>query len=428
MKRKRFLFLAALFCLSANAEIDAATLIKGESIGPPMDYGSVKLNGISDDGNVVIGSTNGSPFIWSDGVYNPSWLKTYSVREISAVSTDGLVVVGTAISQAGVTEAFRRVGNDLNYLGHFPGTNESAALGLSSDGSIVVGYCSGASGKEAFIWSDGVMYALGDLPAGYQTVGEDVSADGSVVVGKLIKDSQATIFRWENGVLTDLDMVISLGGSVEVSDDGEVVMGFSWFSSQIWTSGVIETIAVGPFATLSLSADGNLVTGFVMEYSTGPHAGIFTRGKGWVFEFTVNIWGQTNITGLLKMVTSNGKAFAGTARTGDLNDGLVQLYRIVHAQRWGQWEVVDDHVSSRAFMGDLSVINAPWIWCHKAQCWFNIPDEVAESGNGWIYCADISRLNAVMINPNWRWSPCLGHFLYIPSGFNGSDMGWVYLN
>ena len=99
------------------------------------------------------------------------------------VSTDGSVVVGHGTSASGF-EAFRwtqRGGKEG--LGDLPGGEfDSWAFGVSTDGSVVVGHGTSASGDEAFRWTQSGMVGLGDLPGGnFKSGASDVSADGSVI-------------------------------------------------------------------------------------------------------------------------------------------------------------------------------------------------------------------------------------------------------
>ncbi|HDZ68804.1 MAG TPA: PEP-CTERM sorting domain-containing protein, partial [Phycisphaerales bacterium] len=86
-------------------------------------------------------------------------------------------------------------------LGDLPGGGFwSNAVGVSADGSVVVGRGFSASGFEAFRWENGVMIGLGDLPGdGFYSNAFDVSANGSVVVGIGGSDSGPEAFRWTAG-------------------------------------------------------------------------------------------------------------------------------------------------------------------------------------------------------------------------------------
>lgn len=115
----------------------------------------------------------------------------------SAVSSDGLVVVGRSISNLG-TEAFQWNSADgMEGLGMLVGDDVSSAFDVSADGSVIVGTSantslSGPLNRRAFIWDD--INGLESLQVVIESEGVDltgwtlldargVSADGSVVVG-----------------------------------------------------------------------------------------------------------------------------------------------------------------------------------------------------------------------------------------------------
>src|SRR5438046_2166151 len=77
---------------------------------------------------------------------------------------------------------------------------DSAALGISSDGSSAVGYGNGASGFEAMRWrSAGGMIGLGVLGGTNGSEAHGTNADGSVVVGLSDSSSGTQAFRWTSG-------------------------------------------------------------------------------------------------------------------------------------------------------------------------------------------------------------------------------------
>lgn len=98
------------------------------------------------------------------------------------VSGDGSVVVGYSETESD-RAAFRWTREDgIQGLGELPtGTDYSEAIGVSAAGRVVVGFSSGPAGKEAFHWTVARgMQGLGDhLPSG----ANGVSANGRVVVG-----------------------------------------------------------------------------------------------------------------------------------------------------------------------------------------------------------------------------------------------------
>ncbi len=141
-------------------------------------------------------------------------------------------------------QAFRwenGVMSSLGALPNRPGYFGSSALGVSADGSVVVGfsYSDNSILGEAFRWENGVMTELGDRPGGYfWSAGLDVSADGSVIVGfnQATWDVGDRAFVWTaaSGMLYLDDVVAALGVDVSewrlfsanaISDDGMTIVG-----------------------------------------------------------------------------------------------------------------------------------------------------------------------------------------------------------
>jgi probable HAF family extracellular repeat protein len=139
-------------------------------------------------------------------------------------------------------------------LGDLPGgVFDSFALAVSADGSTVVGRGWGASGEEAFRWTNGGgMVGLGDLPGGdmFESEGLGVSADGATVVGTGYGDSGPEAFIWDaihgmrelDVVLADLGLGPALSGwhltsATAISDDGLAIVGFGRnpsFQTEAW--------------------------------------------------------------------------------------------------------------------------------------------------------------------------------------------------
>ena len=158
------------------------------------------------------------------------------------VSDDGSVVVGGSYSSLGYepfrwTEAGGMVG-----LGHLSaGASSSEANDTSADGSVVVGYGNSPvrRGNEAFRWTEeGGMVGLGRFPGTYSnSYATAISADGSVVVGGSSSDGFDAAFVWdeENGMRVLLDILSQQGIDMQgwvlqeasnISDDGLTIVGF----------------------------------------------------------------------------------------------------------------------------------------------------------------------------------------------------------
>jgi probable HAF family extracellular repeat protein len=86
-------------------------------------------------------------------------------------------------------------------LGDLPGgLNFSSAIGISADGSTIVGISgsSNTTGQEAFRWNqDTGMVGLGDLVGGtFDSTARGTSANGSIVVGQSSSVNGNEAFRW----------------------------------------------------------------------------------------------------------------------------------------------------------------------------------------------------------------------------------------
>jgi probable HAF family extracellular repeat protein len=206
---------------------------------------------VSADGSAIIGSSasvnsSSQPFLWTaaggmvglgnllPGTYAPTAL---------AISGDGLVIVGVSTrgeidNDTTEAEAFRWTTAGGIGLGDLPGQRlDSWADGVSTDGSVVVGYGLSALGREAFRWTsaDG-MVGLGDLPGGEViSAASDVSDDGSVIVGNSHSSNGSEAFRWTPAI--GMQGLGSLPGegfhssATAVSGDGSVVVGLSQSSA-----------------------------------------------------------------------------------------------------------------------------------------------------------------------------------------------------
>ena len=206
----------------------------------------------------------------------------------NSVSADGTTVVGAG--NVDVTksysngEAFRWTSSTgMVGLGDFPDSNlnpngrGSYALGVSGDGSIVVG--SGSSPDaipvQAFRWTDSTGIAgIGYLTAEPYSEAAAISADGTTIVGT---GRSYEAFRW-----TQPTGMVGLGGLLggdgssgarAVSADGSVIAGGakSALGNEpfIWTQATgmvgLGNLAGGTYldaSALGISPEGNVVVGF----------------------------------------------------------------------------------------------------------------------------------------------------------------------
>ena len=207
---------------------------------------------MSADGSVVVGfGSTVSPtllwllgpiegFVWTSGtgMVGIGTLPGYSRSAAAGVSADGALVVANATlgitGNAFLYDVALGTRTDLGHL--FPGGSSpsTGAIGISADGTTVLGTSSGGGQTRAFRWTaGGGMVDLDPGTAG-ATEALAMSSDGSFVLGRLDGDPA----RWDavHGFrrLVDLPGVAStlppgFGGYqlADISDDGQIVVGFN---------------------------------------------------------------------------------------------------------------------------------------------------------------------------------------------------------
>lgn len=216
-------------------------------------------SGISSDGSVIVGNSNGpqgtEAFRWTaeTGLVGLGDLPEggFSSQAVRA-SADGSVIVGGGISASGI-EGFRWTEETgVVGVGDLPGgVFFSRAADVSADGSVIVGRSASAnssvsgqignfSGTEAFVWTEetGIL-GISDLPGGgFFSRAFGVSGDGSIVVGQSEGFRGQEPFIWDrvNGIRPLLDVLIDDLGldltgwtnlvAQDISDDNSTVIGF----------------------------------------------------------------------------------------------------------------------------------------------------------------------------------------------------------
>ncbi len=218
---------------------------------------------LSADGSVVAGSVSRSDvfganhsFRWTiaDGMQDlgipPGFTQTTDV----GMSGDGSIIIGVAARYEGGMIVhpflpFRWIGGGFQELGRLPGWAVATVVRISADGSTIIGEATTSPGDSctarAIRWvGDGEAQNLGILPGTCDSRARDVSDNGAVIVGQctLYQDSTASrAFRWTAaGGMQNLGQAVGQIGSKAtfVSGNGLVIVGLS--TSQggpfIWTS------------------------------------------------------------------------------------------------------------------------------------------------------------------------------------------------
>ena len=211
-----------------------------------------EANGISDDGNVIVGTSYFNAFRWTagTGMVGIGSLPGGGGDALAyGISPNGLVIVGSSWTALGI-EAFRWTSSGgmvgLGHLGAASGVYNSSAKDASGDGSVIVGSSLTASSTtEAFRWtSSSGMVGLGYLTGGNFSYAGAVSSDGTVIVGgSRNSNGKIEAYRWTSGTgmigLGDLAGGTTNGSATGVSADGRIIVGTSDGGGQnafVWDS------------------------------------------------------------------------------------------------------------------------------------------------------------------------------------------------
>ncbi|MCS6965745.1 MAG: HAF repeat-containing protein [Candidatus Kapabacteria bacterium] len=225
----------------------------------------------------------------------------------------------------------------LVWLGTMGGV-ESKALGLSADGSILVGRIVDGGGKRrAFLWSaDRGPQLIHELQTMGESTARGISADGKVIVGAAVDENGfAQAFRLNEGRLYNLG---TLGGAnsfaTAASANGAVVVGAATNSSGLWrafrwtqTTGIhdLGTFGGAESHAYAVSANGSVVVGKahseVGEWRafrwrvTGQVEDLGTLGGTWAEAFGVSADGEV-VVGWAEHPDGSMGAFRWTALEG----------------------------------------------------------------------------------------------------------------
>jgi probable HAF family extracellular repeat protein len=352
MKKNLLCSIALTITISMNAQ---ENLFEGLGYLPSTANFYSIAEGVSEDGSIIIGTSSvgeGSreAFRWENGemhgigVLDPE--NFYS--RAYAVSGNGNVIVGHSKSESSFSQGYEAMKwteeEGMQGLGDFAPPFFNEATDVSADGNIIVGrsFFTG----QGFRWENGVMESMYD---GENFLGWSmgVSADGSVVVGTGVVDDLVQACLWREG-----EGIIGLGGAdnsttstaYKVSADGSIVVGVKAMDGDsleaeafLWTQedgmtglGFLSSNHLTSQA-LDLSDDGTTVVGYSHNDEGGDEAFIWTEENGMrnLKEVLENDYGL-DLTGWTlrkaNAITGNGNTIVGF---GINPDGNAEAWRAV---------------------------------------------------------------------------------------------------
>ncbi len=327
---------AADFHILADTPSGVMMVVYGVSYGGSVVIGTSKTPEVQEAFQMLFGQMTRIGFL---GDSNPSSIAT-------AVSSDGSTIIGHSRVENGMQAFLWQDGvmTGIGTLGSKPGLCQSRAMAVSSNGSVVVGYAyheeATLSGTEAFRWINGAMTGLGDLAGVANSVDSKamgVSGDGTIIVGTSFNGDGKEAFRWQDGQMVGLGYLTPLGDELDgcanaISTNGKVIVGYStsaygkrafrWKDGQMASLGLIEgATKYYESSATSTCADGSIVVGYY-ENGLGERAFIWDAVNGFrdlqlVLEQVYHL--STNGYRLVKAnaISGDGKTIVGIGRDAE---------------------------------------------------------------------------------------------------------------
>jgi uncharacterized membrane protein len=319
--------------------------------------------GVSPDGNVVVGhaSITGTPQLRAYRWTRQTGLTSLGVLPGGSTSVALDASSANIVGQSGTSSgprAFRWAPPTMVNMGVLPGMSSSQALGVSDDGSVIVGICDALTTVKPFRWTAAAgMVDLAQEMGLTTTIAHanDVSGDGLSVVGTFTPNpSQPALYRayrW-NGTFTDLGLLpgSDRATATAANRDGWVIVGQCFdgggFRGFRWTqqNGIADLGSL-PGATTTtvsdVSADGLTVVGGC-GVPGGSRAWVWTQDRGMQDLNTVLPAMGINL-GALTLTNARAVDLDATVIVGDATDGVEQRGWVLDMRGDSDGDGLKDH-------------------------------------------------------------------------------------
>lgn len=344
-------------------------------------------------------------------IWTPGGSMVFSGVTPTGISADGSAVLGVNTQNIAVWIS----GGTVHTLGvvQLQGAPDpdvkSIAKGLSSDGSVVVGYSTDGSPDQfqhAFVWTQsGGLVALPMLSD--MSTANGVSADGTIIVGgsHYGSDSYITPIRWtidgSGGVATlhILDPGI-VGEALGISADGSAITGvvyagadqmkhvFRWTDSDPVVRDLTPTLAAHFDAIPNgITSDGSVIIGNTMQrsyYGDANRAFRWTEATGTVD--LGNLAAFPNTSTYAAAMSADGSVVVGTSSDG--NDQTSHAFRWTEAR--GMVSIDDLLTGAGVDLGGHSLAAATGVSADGK----TVVGDAATSSGDVFYIADLDGVDA----------------------------------
>jgi cysteine-rich repeat protein len=304
-------------CECPEEQPDACGELAFRSLVQPEGWSSCRAQAVSRDGMTVVGACTRTdqnnqelltvPVAWEPGTGVRVVDDAAEGGVLNAVSADGAVFVGID----GQGRALRFGDGEPDVV-----AEAGVATAISADGSVVVGFAE----NQAFRWSSAGGLAPLEGPDGQmESYALGVNSDGTLVVGMVRDMARARAVRWNaEGEAEFLpvpdDTTDSEAGAS--SDDGSVIVGTLWFDGETqavrWTDAGFELLSgSAPSSARAVSADGSRIVGSAdYEPGTWDDGGEFRALRDALSSEGLEDWAFDGLSG----ASSDGSVVVGTAQ------------------------------------------------------------------------------------------------------------------
>lgn len=257
-----------------------------------VDLGHFSLGDMSADGSILVGVFNNAATYWSSATGLVSLGAPGISSGANGISSDGSTIVGGYYDTSPVAFAYRN--GTLTALPSVPGGNYAVALGVSGNGSLVVGYSNDASNSYPVTWSGtgwSTLTVLDKLVPNGVAYAQKTSGDGSIIVGFGSEPGGAEhALYWLGTTPHDLGVAGVASKAFDISYDGSTIVGFdlsfNGFYQAVAYSGPgfttvtnLGTLSGGQNSTAyAVNSNGSIIVGS-SEIAGGERAFRYANGQ-----------------------------------------------------------------------------------------------------------------------------------------------------
>ena len=328
----RSAFIVVVLLLAARVAVGQTF----DLIEPPPGN-AVRVYGLSADGTVAVGysNTQNRAFTWTRAGGRQD-LPT-SLGQATGISGDGTTIIGR-------DPAYRYRGpGTFQNLGTIDNLPSSWAQGVSGDGNVIAGVAFAPLTGPGVAWRwtpSGGMQPLGYArPTDTFSEALGVSRDGSTIVGRSSGSGLGNAaFAWtvSSGMSTLPDAPGTQFGSsaTAVNHDGRIIAGFANLGPVIWRDRVPTLLPQpagwGSMVPHGISDDGTVVAGEAQNPSFQTEAFVWTQSRGsesllaYLTSQGVSVPGGWNLVQTFAL-SADGRTFGGYAlnSAGTIGAGFV---------------------------------------------------------------------------------------------------------